>query len=269
MKVSLVQLNSRDDKAANLSAAETAIRNAVATDAPRLVVLPECYDYLGGTEDGAFAAAETFPDGESYRLMQRLARELDIYVHAGSVMERDGESTYNSTVVFDPKGGEIARYRKIHLFDIDAPDGKSYKESRLYRAGDCCVTYLLDGVRVGCSTCYDIRFPELYQQLVKAGAEIVAIPSAFTLQTGKDHWEILCRSRAIETQTYVLAAGMYGPYLDHGEERVKYGNSMIVGPWGTVIARAEDRVGHITGSLDLNYVRRVREMIPVQQHRVL
>lgn len=269
MKVSLIQANSRDDKGKNLQAIESLVRAAAAADSPRLVVLPECYDFLGGTEEAAFAAAESFPDGKSYRLAQGLARELRIYLHAGSVMERDGEATYNSTVVFDPDGTEIARYRKIHLFDIEAPDGKSYKESRVYSAGRDCVTYAMDGVRVGCSICYDIRFPELYLKLVAAGAEIIVIPAAFTLQTGKDHWEILCRGRAIETQAYVLAAAMYGPYLDHGEEREKYGNSMIVGPWGTVVARAEDRVGHVTATLDLDYVRRVREMIPVRQHRVL
>ncbi|MBL4639167.1 MAG: carbon-nitrogen hydrolase family protein, partial [Kordiimonadaceae bacterium] len=249
--------------------AERLVRDTVAKENPRLVVLPECYDFLGGTLDEAFAEAEAFPKGAAYKLMQNLSRELGVYIHAGSVMERAGTEHFNTTVVFNPNGEEVARYRKIHLFDIETPDGIIYKESDLFGAGSDIVTYKVDDTIVGCSICYDIRFGELYRKLVDAGAEVIVIPAAFTLQTGKDHWEILCRARAIETQTYVLAAGTYGPHTEDGEERFTYGNSMVVGPWGAVLARAEDRVGHISATIDTSYVQTVRQQIPVQQHRIL
>lgn len=269
MKVSLIQVNATDDKAHNLSQAESLVRETASRDTPRLIVLPENFNYLGGTTASSREAAETFPQGESYQLMQDLACELRVFLHAGSMIERDGDDIYNTSVVFNPSGEEIARYRKLHLFDIEGPDGSVYKESRLFSRGREIVTYRIDGYTFGCSICYDIRFPELYARLVDAGADVILIPAAFTLMTGKDHWEVLCRARAIETQTYVLAAGQIGAYVEDGEERRKFGASMIVSPWGTPLARAEDRVGTVSAWIDLEYLKVVRSRIPVREHRVL
>ena len=169
-------------------------------------------------------------------------------------------------MVFDQDGRELARYRKLHLFDITTPDGREFKESATFGRGARVVTYDALGTRIGCSICYDLRFPELYLQLAKAGAKVILVPSNFTLQTGKDHWEVLLRARAIETQCYVLAPAMWGRY---GQGRMSYGHSLIADPWGHVIAKAQDRVGYIAARLDLEEVERVRTRMPCAEHRVL
>ncbi|MFC3051862.1 carbon-nitrogen hydrolase family protein [Kordiimonas pumila] len=269
MKVCLIQMNSRDSLVENLQQAENAVRSAVADTHARLVVLPELFTYLGGTKEGKREAGQVFPESGAYRLLQSLAKEYGVYLHGGSMIERDGDRLYNTTVVFDPKGSEIAKYRKIHLFDVVAPDGAVFRESDVFGRGENIVTYKVDDHIVGCSICYDLRFPELYAELSKAGADIIIAPAAFTLMTGKDHWEILCRSRAMETQTYVLATNQVGTYSENGEPRASYGHSMVVDPWGTVLARAQARTGHIVASLDFDYLNKVRADIPVQRHHVL
>ena len=156
-----------------------------------------------------------------------------MHVHGGSIIEQGPEKLFNTTVVFDPDGQEIARYRKMHLFDIVAPDGTGYRESNTYGAGDEVVTYEADGVKVGCAICYDLRFPDLFWKLREQGAEVIFLPSAFTLATGKDHWEVMIRSRAIETQCWFAAPATWGKHLEgKGEPRFTYGHSMIVRPMG-------------------------------------
>ncbi len=270
MKVSLIQMNSIDDKPANLAAAADLIRRAVAEEQPDWILLPECFDFLGGTREAKIEAAERFPDGPAYRLMSGLARQHGIFIHAGSVLERiDGEERIgNTTVVFDRSGAEIARYRKIHLFDITAPDGTDYKESASFKPGEAVVTYDCEGVTVGCSICYDIRFPQLFQALADRGAEMIALPAAFTLQTGKDHWEVLCRARAIETETYFCAAAQTGTFTQGNQTRATYGHSLVADAWGHVVARASDGVGTVSSRLDFGRVAKVRAMIPVAKHRV-
>jgi nitrilase len=270
MKVSLIQMNSKDDKAANLAAAAALIERAVAEDAPDWLLLPECFDYLGGTREGKIAAAETLPGGEAYRLMAELARRHRIFIHAGSILERiDGEARIgNTTVAFDRSGAEVARYRKIHLFDITAPDGKDYRESASFKPGDKIATYDCEGITIGCSICYDLRFPHLFQALADRGAELIALPAAFTLQTGKDHWEVLCRARAIETETYFCAAAQTGSFTQGQDTRMTYGHSLVADPWGHVVARASDGVGIVSTRIDRARVAKVRQMIPVAQHRV-
>ena len=267
MKVALVQMNSAEDKARNLAEAERLIEEAVARGQPDLIALPEVFTFMGQDADARRAAAETLPGGPTWRLLQGLAARHRVAIHGGSQVERDGDRLYNTTVVFDREGREIARYRKIHLFDVVTPDGRVYRESDSFGRGALIVTYALDGVRIGCSICYDLRFPELYQGLARAGAEVILVPAAFTLQTGKDHWEVLLRARAIETGTYVLAPAQWGSHA--GGQRQCYGHSMVVDPWGHVLARAQDRVGIVLTELDLDHLRRVREMIPVAQHKVL
>jgi nitrilase len=269
LKVSLIQMNTRDDKAANLRQARELIEAAVREDRPDLVVLPETFTFMGGTLDRQRAAAETFPDGEAYRLVQGLAREHAVAIHAGSMIERDGDTYYNSTVVFDRQGAQIAHYRKIHLFDVVTPGGFEYRESAIFGRGNDIVTYGLDDVTVGCTICYDLRFAELYRALADAGAQVITIPAAFTLETGRDHWEVLCRARAIETQTYVLAPGQVGQHMDGNSPRACFGHSMVVNPWGHVVAQAPDRPGFITARLDFDYENEIRRNLPVQQHHVL
>ena len=270
MKVTLVQMNSASDKDANLDAAQRLIERAVMEDRPDWVLLPECFDYLGGTLRGKRDAAETLPDGPAYRRMQDLARKHRIFIHAGSILERiEGEERIgNTTVVFDREGGEIARYRKIHLFDITAPDGTEYKESASFKAGEAIVTYKCEDLTVGCSICYDLRFPALFQALAERGAEMIALPAAFTMQTGKDHWEVLCRARAIETETYFCAAAQTGTFAQGNQVRATYGHSLVADPWGHVVARASDGIGTVSTRIDRGRVARVRAMIPVARHRV-
>jgi deaminated glutathione amidase len=266
MKVALIQMNSQEDKAANLEQARRLIERAVAEETPDLVALPEVFTHL--SDDGAAkrAAAEPVPGGEAYGLLQELAARHGIVVHGGSLIERDGEQLYNTTVVFDRDGREIARYRKLHLFDILTPDGSEFRESALFGRGARTVCYDALGTRIGCSICYDLRFSELYLQLARDGARVILVPSAFTLQTGKDHWEVLLRARAIETQTYVAAPAQWGR---SDGRRASYGHSLICDPWGHVIARAQDRIGYVAARLDLEEVERVRARMPCARHRVL
>ncbi len=273
MRVSVIQMNQGSDKAANLDQARRLIEAACAADKPGLVTLPETWTNLGGGREARNAAAEVLPEpggtgGAAYELMRSLARGLGIHVHGGSMIETDGgPRLFNTTVVFDPDGREIARYRKIHLFDITGPDGTGYKESALYGAGDRLVTFQAGGVTFGCTICYDLRFPEQYIALRRMGAEAIFIPSNFTLQTGKDHWEVLMRARAIESQCWILAAASYGSYEERGATRFVYGHSLVCDPWGHVVAKASDGTGWATARIDPAVTQRVRRDMPVLEHR--
>ena len=272
MRISVIQMNQGSDKAANLAAAERLIEAAVAADRPGLVSLPETWTNLGGGRDSRRAAAEVLPapggsGGPAYELLRGLARRHGIHVHGGSLIEDGGEKLFNTTLVFDPAGQEIARYRKIHLFDITGPDGTGYRESALYGAGDALVLFEAGGIRFGCTICYDIRFPEHDLALRRAGAEAILVPSNFTLQTGKDHWDVLLRARAIETQCWIIAAASYGQYEERGAQRSVYGHSLIVDPWGHVLAKASDGTGWASARLDPSLLARVRRDMPVLEHR--
>jgi predicted amidohydrolase len=267
MKVALIQMNSQGDKPGNLEQARRLIEQAVAEERPDLVALPEMWTLLSEDNEEKRAAAEPVPGGEGYGLLQELAAKHAVVLHGGSLIEREGDLLFNTTVVFDRDGRELARYRKLHLFDITTPDGREYRESATFGRGARVVTYEALGTRIGCSICYDLRFSELYLELAKAGAKVILVPSAFTLQTGKDHWEVLLRARAIETQTYVLAPAQWGRHA--GGTRATYGHSLIADPWGHVIAKAQDKVGYVAARLDLSEVERVRARMPCAEHRVL
>ncbi len=271
MKVSLIQMNSQNDKAANIAAAKRLMERAISEEHPDLLVLPENFDFVGGAPADKLRAGEPVPGGPAYAMCQEVARAHAVFVHAGSLVETipNEDKVHNTTAVFDRTGREVALYRKIHLFDIVTPDGLEYKESATVTPGRTVVTYDLEGVTVGCSICYDLRFPELFQALVKQGAEVIALPACFTLQTGKDHWEVLCRARAIETQTYFLAAAQWGGHARGKETRYSYGHSLIADPWGHVIAKASDGVGIVTARLEPARIARVRQDIPVARHKVL
>ena len=274
MRVSVVQMNPGHDKAANIAQARRLVAAAVAADHPTLVALPEMWSCLGGDKVTKAAAAETLPapgsgaaGGEAYEFLRALAREYGIHVHGGSIAERDDDRLFNTTLVFHPDGREAGRYRKIHLFDIVAPDGTGYRESGTYGAGDQVVLCDVAGVRVGLAICYDLRFAELFLALRRAGAELIVLPSAFTLQTGKDHWEALLRARAIETQCWMAAPATWGRHQEPHGERHTYGHSLVCDPWGHVVARASDGPGHATARIEASVTARVRRDMPVLEHR--
>lgn len=278
MKITTLQMNTRSDKSANLEQARTLALRAVETDAPDMLVLPEVFAFMGSSVADKRAAAEVLPvvrqgaaraGGAAYETLREMARGHGVFVHGGSFVERAGDEFFNTTIAFDRSGAELARYRKIHLFDVSTPDGREYRESATFGAGREIVTYKADDVTVGCSICYDLRFAELYRALAEAGANVIMVPAAFTLQTGKDHWEVLLRARAIETQTFVVAAAQTGTYHEGNDERASWGHSMIIDPWGHILAQAREGTGHATATVELEYADQVRQRIPVAQHRVL
>lgn len=278
MRVSVVQMNAGADKAANIAQAEALIDAAVAADRPDFVALPETWSSMGGDRATRFANAEdlpapgsTAPGGPAYEALRGLARRHGIHLHGGSITETGGEKLHNTTVVFDPEGREIARYRKIHLFDITREDGRGFRESNSFHAGSEIVTFPVGDITVGCAICYDLRFPEQFLALRRAGAEMIVLPSAFTLQTGRDHWEVLVRARAIETQCWLAAPALFGRHLEgsRGETRVTFGHSMLVDPWGSVVSRVSDGIGWASARIDRALTARVRADMPVLEHRRL
>lgn len=257
-----IQMSSGPDKGANLEKAERLIRAAAARGAS-LVVLPEVFNWRGrrGTEP---EFAETLR-GRTGELMAGLARELRIHLQAGSFTESiDGDPRcHNTAVLFGPAGERIAVYRKIHLFDVEIPGQVSARESEARKPGtECVVAETAIGV-IGLSVCYDLRFPELYRRLARKGATIVCIPSAFTFPTGAAHWEILVRARAIENQCYVVAPDQYGTSPNGYRD---FGGSMIVDPWGTVVARAPEGEGVVTAEIRDDVLARVRRELPALTH---
>ena len=261
--VAVLQMNSGEDKARNVETALRLIDNAAATGA-RLVVLPEIWTYLGN-EEGNRANAERIP-GPITDALAAKAKQHGIYLHGGTMLEkRDGEpKLFNTTVVFDPSGELIAQYSKIHMFDVVLDGVASYKESNTVQRGEEIVTFDMDGTTVGLAICYDLRFPELFRILTLRGADVIVLPAAFTMTTGKDHWEVLIRARAIENQVYMVSCGQYGP---DSSGKWCYGRSLIADPWGTVVATAPDREFMLRATVDLDYLRKVRRQVPSVQNR--
>jgi deaminated glutathione amidase len=265
MRVAVCQLNSRDQRDHNLVVARDLLERAAAAGAD-LAVLPEYVDYLG---PGDGAPKPEGADGEFAAFFAAAARELGIWVHAGSFHEAgpDERRTYNTSLVFSPDGDLVTSYRKIHLYDVEIAGRVSYQESRSVAAGDQTVVAEIAGVRTGLSICYDLRFPELYRRLAVDGdARVLVVPAAFMLHTGRDHWEVLLRARAIENQCFVVAAGQIG---DHEPGRTCFGRSMIIDPWGTVLAQAPDTVGIVTADLDLERLEQIRSELPSLANRRL
>ncbi|MEH1013665.1 carbon-nitrogen hydrolase family protein [Micromonospora sp. CPCC 206060] len=265
MRVAVCQLNARDDRAANLAQAAGLLARAADAGAD-LAVLPEYVDYLGP------AAGLPRPepvDGEFGEFFARTAQRLGIWVIAGSFHETgpDSDHTYNTSLVFDRSGALTASYRKIHLYDVEIPGRVSYRESASVAAGTEPVVVTVDGVRVGLSICYDLRFPELYRRLaVEGGAHLLVVPAAFMLHTGRDHWEVLLRARAIENQCYVAAAGQIG---DHDPGRTCFGRSMVVDPWGLPLCVAPDTTTVAVADIDLDRLATIRTELPSLANRRL
>lgn len=264
LRVAVVQMNSRHDKDANLTKAERMIDKAAECGA-RLVALPEYVSFLGPNEDHA-SIAESIPGPASDRFAAK-ARQHGIYVLGGSIHETSGDPAkfYNTSVLFGPMGDILARYRKIHLFDIDISDNVSANESATILPGNDIATAEIDGHRAGLSICYDLRFPELYRMLALAGAEMLLVPAAFTMFTGKDHWIVLLRARAIENQAYVIASGQIGKHQPN--DSTCYGHSVIIDPWGTVIVQAPDTEGIVVADLDFEYLNKLRQQLPSLANR--
>ncbi len=261
-----VQMSSGPDKERNLVTAERLIRAAAQREAS-VVVLPEVFNWRGPRSDQAAAAEDL--DGPTLTAMARLARELRLFLVAGSITERiAGQSkAYNTSVLIGPGGDVLGAYRKIHLFDVELTGRVSTRESEVKVAGGETVCIPTAVATFGLSVCYDLRFPELYRQLAHNGATVIAIPSAFTYPTGEAHWEVLVRARAIENQAFVIAPGQFGRNV-HGFS--DYGNSMIVDPWGRVLARAPAEGEQvIVAVLDFDELQRVRRELPALTHRRL
>lgn len=262
MRVAAVQLNSNGDKQRNLAAAERLVR-AAAADGAEFAALPEKWNLLGGGEE-LVAGAEPL-DGPSLTAARGWARDLGVHLLAGSISERgaEGEKASNTSVLIGPDGEDVAVYRKIHMFDVDA-GGVSYRESEHERPGTEPVVAPLGDLTLGMTVCYDLRFPELFRILALRGARVVAVPSAFTLATGRDHWEVLLRARAIEDQVFVVAPNQVGEAPPHYSS---FGRSLIVDPWGVVLATAPDGEGFAAADLDFAAQDRVRESLPSLANR--
>lgn len=259
-----VQMTASSSKAENLAKAETFVRQAAQRGAA-LVVLPEVFLWRGRHRKDP-DQVEPIPGPTAGRL-QDLARELDVHLLAGSFLEKSDEArAYNTSLLLGPQGDILARYRKIHLFDVDIPGHVRMKESDSMKPGGAVVTADTPLGRFGLSVCYDLRFPELYRRLAHAGAEVVSVPSAFTFPTGEAHWEALLRARAIENQVYVIAPNQIGKNVYGFAD---YGNSMIIDPWGKVLARAANREGVVLAEIDLNYLDTVRRDLPCLAHQRL
>ncbi|HTZ64229.1 MAG TPA: carbon-nitrogen hydrolase family protein [Solirubrobacteraceae bacterium] len=263
MKVAAVQLNSTDDLAANLAAADRHTR-AAAADGAELIVLPEKWTAMG-TDQQLRAAAEPL-DGRALGWARALAGELGVELIAGSFLEQiPGEKKLaNTSVHIGPSGAVRAVYRKLHMFDVSI-EGREYRESDIELPGEQLVlSSTATDLELGMSICYDLRFPELYRALAVAGARMFPLPAAFTLATTRDHWQALLRARAIENEAFVVAANQVGAHPGHHRSG---GRSMIVDPWGLVLAQAPDAPCHIVAELDLERQRQIREQLPVLANR--
>jgi predicted amidohydrolase len=260
-----VQLSSTDDVQANLARVRHWVAQA-SNDGAQLVVLPENFAYFGA-ESGKQAVAEALATpGPILGTLSELARQYGLHLIAAGMPERSADPTrpYNTSVVFAPDGQRIAHYRKLHLFDVVLADGTTYRESAGTSAGDEAVLVQIGGANVGLVICYDLRFGRLFESLAARGAEVIALGAAFTELTGRDHWHVLLRARAIEWQTWVLAAAQYG--LHPGGKRT-YGHALIADPWGVVVGECSNQEGVALARIDGALVARVREQLPCSAHR--
>ncbi|MDH4128447.1 MAG: carbon-nitrogen hydrolase family protein [Spirochaetota bacterium] len=262
MLIAAIQLNSTEDRISNIRKTVYYIEEAVKNKA-QLIALPENFAYLK-IEGEAYPFLESF-EGELIMTLRGLARQHRVYILTGSFPESiDGTNkTYNTSIMLNSNGEIIGHYRKIHLFNYGINTDTSYQESNYVKPGTETSVIDTEWCKVGITICYDLRFPELYRVLALKGAKIIFVPSAFTMSTGKDHWEVLLKARAIENQVYIVAPNQFGK---HSENRVSYGHSMIVGPWGTPVAQAQDREEIIYANIDFDYLEKVRQKLPSLNH---
>lgn len=262
LRIASIQMCSGQDIHANLEQAKYLIEDAAKQNA-QLVALPENFSYLD-REGKKIDAVEDLENGPAVRLLRELADSNSIYIVGGTVPLLANERVTNTCLVFGPDGQIIARYDKIHLFDIQLDEAHAFMESRYIEAGKTPVTFEALGATMGLSICYDLRFPELYRVLTSRGARVLFVPSAFTWRTGAYHWLALLRARAIENLAYVVAPAQFGR---HNAERESFGHSVIIDPWGQILAQAPDRACTITSELNFAYQDQLRERLPCLNHR--
>jgi predicted amidohydrolase len=263
MRISVCQMNSKADKAENTRVALELLDEAK-RQGGEIAVLPECLDYMG-PDEGVYPNSEE-ADGPLSQALAAKAKELGIWVVGGTfrVREDGSERVGNTLVVYSPEGEITATYRKLHMFDITIPGEVDFLESRTVKPGEDIVTTEIAGVPSGLAICFDLRFPELFRLLALAGAKILFLPAAFTAFTGKAHWEVLLRARAIENTCFVVAAGQHGENMPG---KASHGQSIIIDPWGEIVAEAPDGVGVVTADIDLDQVDQVRRNMPSLQNR--
>ena len=271
MKLGIIQMCSVSDVAANIAKASGLVERCVGEDGARWVCLPEHWNWAGGSTGDKVANADDVPGGRAYGAAQALAAKHNIWLHAGSLLERargmDGKplgKVHNTTVVFDPGGREVAIYRKIHLFDIDLPTGERWRESAAYSPGDRAVAINTPVGRLGMTICYDLRFPRLFESLRDSGATIIAVPAAFTVPTGKAHWHSLLRARAVDNGCFIVAPAQTG---HHADGRETFGHSLVIDPWGDVLLDMGEEPGLAVVEIDLAKVQEIRQRLPLASHQ--
>ncbi|KAK9283444.1 hypothetical protein L1049_011686 [Liquidambar formosana] len=265
VRVAVAQMTSINDLAANFATCSRLVQEAASAGA-KLLCFPENFSYVGAKDGDSLKIAETL-DGPIMQGYRSLARESNIWLSLGGFQEKGSDDAHlcNTHVVIDDTGNIRSTFRKIHLFDVDVPGGMVYKESSFTEAGKDIVTIDSPVGRLGVTVCYDLRFPELYQQLrFEHQAQVLLVPAAFTKITGQAHWEILLRARAIETQCYVIAAAQAGK---HNDKRESYGDSLIIDPWGTIVGRLPDRLatGIAVADIDFSMIDSVRAKMPISK----
>ena len=260
--VALMQMDTQNDKGKNLETACAWIDEAAARGA-KLICFPEVMNLIG-KNIGEGGGREEIPGYTTERLCAK-AKEHGVYIHGGSItQELPGEKrSANTSVLISPEGKILATYSKLHMFDITLADGTPYRESDRVKPGDSIVTVETELGVFGMSICYDVRFPEIYRLMALRGAQVIFVPASFTMPTGKDHWEVLLRARAIENGCYIVAAGQIGQKPAYAA----YGNSLVADPWGTVIARSKDAPGITYAEIDLDYLDKIRKQIPSLENR--
>jgi nitrilase len=270
-RAAAIQMTSRADRDANLATARRLLEQAAAAGS-RLAALPENFAYMGVKDTDKLALGEADGPGDDRPIQSMLAttaRELGLWIVAGTVplaVEGDAARVWPACLVYDEQGQRVARYDKIHLFDVTVPGGESYRESATMSGGDAAQAIVVDTPvgRLGLSICYDLRFPELYRRLVIAGAQVLCVPAAFTARTGEAHWQMLLRARAVENQCHVLAPAQWGT---HDSGRQTWGHSMIIDPWGEILAEQAEGEGAAVAAIDPTRLAQVRSSFPSLTHR--
>lgn len=266
IKVAAVQMTSTSNREANLKKAEELLKRGV-DEGARILSLPENFSFMGEGESEKLELAETPEGGPASDFLKGFARHNKVWIVGGSIPVKAGEGkVFNRSLLIDDQGEIAASYDKIHLFDVHIAGGESHKESRTVSPGDRLVSHETPFGRIGLSICYDLRFPELYRELGANGATMIFVPAAFTSQTGEAHWEVLLRARAIENQLYIIAPAQVGI---HNKKRSTFGHSMIIDPWGKVMAGASDEETVISANIDFDYLDSVRQSIPCLSHKRL
>lgn len=263
VKIGISQMCTGSDLEQNMRFIETSSMK-MAEEGVKIAAFPECAVYLSGDAESMRKTAEPL-DGKIIGRLQALASRLHIYLHNGSFIEKENGRLYNTSVLIGPEGTLEAVYRKIHLFDMDVPGVISEKESDLLTRGEAVTVKRTDMGTLGMAICYDLRFPEQFRRMVEKGAEIIFVPAAFALYTGKEHWEVLLRARAIENQVYIVAADQTGL---HYEGKSSNGHSMIIDPWGCVVAQCGNHTGYVTADVNMEYLEKVRREAPYLKHIV-